>query len=95
MNKRQLRKSLRRALNEMARGAKNRYGGYDYAEDKAQFNDDHSVLKDPLGVVSNSSDVSMDLWETLMDIFREAAAKGMDKESILGVAKDAARDYDA
>ena len=94
MNKRQLRRSLRKAINEMAKGAPDGYGGYEYREDKSQFNDAHSALKTPLGHASNSSDVGSDLWDSLMDIFREAHAKGIPKERMLGIAEDAIRDFD-
>lgn len=95
MNKRQLKRTLRKAIiNEMAKGPADGYGGYEYREDKSQFNDAHSSLKTPLGLASNSSDVGSDLFMELLDIFHEAFRKGMSRESIAGVAQDAARDFD-
>ena len=94
MNKRQLRKTLRKAIiNEMAKGPSDGYGGYEYREDKSQFDDTRSALKDPLGVVGNDANVSLDLYEALMDIFHEAFRKGMSRDRIAGVAEDAARDF--
>lgn len=99
ISKRQLRQIIKeeksKILKEMAKGPADGYGGYEYREDKSQFNDDHSELKTPLGHASNMADVSSDLWHTLMDIFKEAYAKGVSKESIAGIAQDAARDFDS
>lgn len=81
-------------LNEMARGPADGYGGYEYREDVAQFNDAYSELATPLGHASNSADVGSDLFHVLIDIFREASAKGMSKSSIVAAASDAARDFD-
>ena len=95
MNKRQLRRTLQKAImNEMAKGSEDGYGGYEYVEDKSQFNDSHSALKQALGLASNDANVSGDLFMVLMDIFQEAFRKGMTRESIAGVAEDAARDFD-
>jgi len=81
-------------MNEMAKGPADGYGGYEYVEDKSQFNDAHTALSQPLGLAGNSSDVSGDLFMVLMDIFHEAFRKGMSRESIASVAQDAARDFD-
>ena len=95
MNKRTLRKSLRKAiLSEMAKGPEDGYGGHEYREDKSQFNDAHTALAQPLGLAGNDANVSGDLFMVLMDIFHEAFRKGMSRESIAGVAQDAARDFD-
>ena len=95
MNKKQLRRTLRKAIiNEMAKGPEDSYGNPTYVEDKSQFNDAHTALSQPLGLASNSADVSGDLFMVLMDIFHEAFRKGMSRESIAGVAQDAARDFD-
>ena len=95
MNKRQLKRTLRKAIiNEMAKGPADGYGGYEYVEDKSQFNDNHSSLKQPLGYADGDANVSGDLFMQLMDIFHEAFRKGMSRESIEGVAQDAARDFD-
>ena len=95
MNKRRLRKTLRKAImNEMAKGPLDSYGNTTYVEDKSQFNDAHTALAQPLGLASNDADVSGDLFMVLMDIFHEAFRKGMSRESIAGVAQDAARDFD-
>ena len=95
MNRRTLRKSLRKAiLSEMAKGPPDGYGGHQYVEDKSQFNDAHSALAQPLGYADGDANVSGDLFMQLMDIFHEAFRKGMSRESIAGVAQDAARDFD-
>ena len=98
ISKRQLKQIIKeeksKILKEMAKGPSDGYGGYEYREDKSQFDDARSALKDPLGVVGNDANVSHDLWEALMDIFKEAHAKGVSKESIAGIAQDAARDFD-
>ena len=95
MNKRQLRRTLRKAIiNEMAKGPVDSYGNPTYVEDKSQFNDAHTALAQPLGLASNDADVSGDLFMVLMDIFHEAFRKGMSRADIAGVAQDAARDFD-
>lgn len=95
MNKRQLKRTLRKAIiKEMAKGPVDSYGNPTYVEDKSQFNDAHTALAQPLGLASNDADVSGDLFFVLMDIFHEAFRKGMSRESIAGVAQDAARDFD-
>ena len=95
MNKRQLKRTLRKAIiKEMAKGPADGYGGYEYIEDKSQFNDAHTALAQPLGLAGNDANVSGDLFMVLMDIFHEAFRKGMSRESIAGVAQDAARDFD-
>ena len=95
MNKRRLRKTLRKAImNEMAKGPLDSYGKPTYVEDKSQFNDAHTALAQPLGLAANDADVSGDLFMVLMDIFHEAFRKGMTRQDIAGVAQDAARDFD-
>ena len=95
MNKRQLKRTLRKAIiKEMAKGPADGYGGYEYIEDKSQFNDAHTALAQPLGLAGNDANVSGDLFMVLMDIFHEAFRKGMSREDIAGVAQDAARDFD-
>ena len=96
MNKRQLRKTLRKAImNEMAKGPPDPYNGEPtYVEDKSQFNDAHTALSQPLGYAAGMADVSGDLFFVLMDIFHEAFRKGMSREEIAGVAQDAARDFE-
>ena len=95
MNRRRLRKTLRKAIiKEMAKGPVDSYGNPTYVEDKSQFNDAHTALAQPLGLAANDADVSGDLFMVLMDIFHEAFRKGMSRESIAGVAQDAARDFD-
>lgn len=96
MNRRQLRRTLRKAImNEMAKGPPDPYNGEPtYVEDKSQFNDAHSALAQPLGYADGMADVSGDLFMQLMDIFQEAFRKGMSRESIAGTAQDAARDFD-
>ena len=98
LTKGQLKRIIReekRRLDEMAKGPADGYGGYEYMEDKSQFNDDHSALHTPLGHASNMADVGGDLFSELMHIFREAFAKGMSAESIAATARDAARDFQA
>ena len=63
-------------------------------EEKSQFNDAHSALAQPLGYADGDANVSGDLFMQLLDIFHEAFRKGMSRESIAGVAQDAARDFD-
>ena len=96
MNRRQLRRTLRKAImNEMAKGPPDPYNGEPtYVEDKSQFNDAHTALAQPLGLAAGMADVSGDLFDVLMDIFQEAFRKGMTREDIAGVAQDAARDFD-
>ena len=95
MNKRQLKRTLRKAIiKEMAKGPADGYGGYEYIEDKSQFNDAHTALAQPLGLAGNDANVSGVLFMVLMDIFHEAFRKGMSREDIAGVAQDAARDFD-
>ena len=95
MNKRKLKRTLRRAIiNEMAKGPADGYGGYEYVEDKSQFNDAHTALAQPLGLASGDADVGQDLFGVLLDIFHEAFRKGVSRESIAGIAQDAARDFD-
>ena len=95
MNRRQLRRTLRKAIiKEMAKGPVDSYGNHTYVEDKSQFNDAHTALAQPLGLASNDANVSGDLFMVLMDIFHEAFRKGMSREDIAGVAQDAARDFD-
>lgn len=95
MNKRQLKRTLRKAImSEMAKGPVDSYGNHTYVEDKSQFNDAHTALAQPLGLASNDANVSGDLYMVLMDVFHEAFRKGMSRESIAGVAQDAARDFD-
>ena len=95
MNIRRLRKTLRKAIiNEMAKGPVDSYGNHTYVEDKSQFNDAHTALAQPLGLADGDADVSGDLFMVLMDIFHEAFRKGVSRESIAGIAQDAARDFD-
>lgn len=93
MNKRQLRKVLRKAIiNEMAKGPSDGSGGYKYREDKSQFDDARTVLKEYY-LDGPDEDVSRELFFVLMDIFSEAFGKGMSQDRIAGVAEDAARDF--
>ena len=95
MNKRQLKRTLRKAImNEMAQGPVDEFGNTTYIEDKSQFNDAHTALAQPLGLASGDADVSGDLFFVLMDIFHEAFRKGMSRKSIASVAQDAARDFE-
>ena len=95
MNKRQLKRTLRKAIiKEMAKGPLDSYGNHTYVEDKSQFNDAHTALSQPLGYAANDADVSGDLFHVLLEIFHEAFRKGMTREDIAGVAQDAARDFD-
>ena len=98
ISKQQLRQIIKeekyKVLKEMAKGPKDSYGNYTYVEDKSKFNDAHTALAQPLGIASNLADVGGDLYMVLMDIFQEAHAKGVSKESIASIAADAARGFD-